>query len=516
MAKLLLLFCLASIEPFEIDQEITTTPELLERLKRLEENPLNINTATKDELLLIPYINNHLAERVINYREKKPFSKLSELLLLPGINPFLFDRIKSFITVKEKRRKILMPKTIKLLSRFERNIAYSQNKLYNRIKIPYRNLYISSLVEKDYDEDDYFNYYAGSIYYPGKFVIGDYDLDIGMGLLFGKPDFFYAGSGIISGEKGFSPHLSTYEENYLRGIAGEWQRLLLFGSIIEMSDWGKEKLFGASYKASIGRFTGGISDLKEKDRIGLGSFYLDHELAGNLLRFEIASGGSNFQGLKDNLSYSVGIDNGRGLQTLYANIKDSLPTLRNSPFGKNEELLYLNFEKKLIPALSGAIYTELIRENSLLSDFQRKMGIQLDWRPLKGLSFYSRFRTAEGRDNVRLDITYRTNDLSTRTRFETVNTDNGSGFLTYTSFRYSANYILEVRFILYETNGWESRIYEYENGLPGTFTIKQLNGSGRRIYLIIGEKIFPLKGYLKWSFDFKDGISQKLGLAVAI
>lgn len=518
MVKLLLLFCLVGFEPFEIDEQIISTPELLERIQRLEENPININRATKQELMLIPYIDNLLSESIIDYREEKPFTNISELLLIERITPLLLDRIRPYITVEIKRPKVAILRGVKLLSRFERNVDDSQNKVYNRLEIPYKGVSISGVLEKDYEEDDYFDYYAGSIYSPGNFVIGDYDLDIGMGLIFSKPDFFYAGSGIIPGERGFSPHLSTYEENYQRGAALEWRNVTLFGSFIETSDYGEEKLIGASYKFHPFRITGAVGDygIEDMSRATLLSLYMDKDLAGNLMRFEIATGGSVLQDMRENIAYSLGIDNGKGLKAIYASIPANIPTLRNSPFNKNEEALYLHFEKKIIPSVSTALYSELTRENSPLSEFERLIGFQMQWNPLKGLSLYGRLKTTEERDGLRLDLTYRKYNLNIRNRFEVVNTDGGSGFLAYTGIRYSADYILETRFIFYETNNWDSRIYEYENGLPGTFTIKQLSGSGRRIYLILAEKVLPLKGYLKWGMDFKDGVHHNIGLAVVL
>ena len=513
MEKLLLLFLFATTHPFEIDQQIIKTPELLERIKRLEENPVNINIATKEELMLIPYIDNILAESIINYRKGKQFTDVSELLLINRITPFILDKIRPYITSRLEIPKILPLKGLKFLSRFERKITDSENKIYNRIKFPYKNLYFAGLFEKDYEDENYFDYYTASIHSPRNFVIGDYDLDIGMGLIFGKPDFFYAGSGIIPGEKGFSPHLSTYEENYQRGAVFEWKNIMLFGSYIKTNNQ-VEKLTGVSYKSKPLRFTGAFSSLNSENWNTLLSLYLDKELAGNLLRFEIASGGNKLSLIKKNTAYSVGIDNSRGLKAIYANVPSEIPTDWISPFSKNEELLYLHFEKKIIPSLSGVVYTELSRENSALSNFEKLLGIQLQWNPLRGLTVFGRLKTDGDKDGIRLDLTYKKARFNIRNRFEAVNTLNGSGYLAYTGVRYSANYIIEVRFILYETDNWDSRIYEYENDLPGTFTIKQLSGGGKRIYLLIAEKIFPFKAYLKWGVDFKDDIEHKVGLAI--
>jgi len=515
MVKLLLLFSLISIEPFEIDQEITATPELLETIRRLKENPLNINTARKIELMIIPYVDNYLAERIINYRKEHLFAKKEELLLIGGITPYLFDRIENYVTVKDKKRR-RKPTGFDFLSRLEYKENESQNKIYNRITIPYKSLLVNGVFEKDYDEENYFDYYTASVYVPEKLVIGDYDLDLGMGILVGKPGFFYRSAGIIPGEKEFSPHLSTYEENFLRGVIGKWKSLILFGSYLEETSWGKEKLLGASYKFSSLRLTGAFNESQEKGKKALGSFYADKELAGNLFRFEIAGGGNSLNETKHSLSYSMGIDNGKGLKAIYVNVKDSLPTLRNSPFYKNEESFYLSYTKKISPVLSAGVFTEFSRKISEMTPFERITEFHLGWNPVKNIQLQNRIKLQEELTSGRLDLIHKVKNLTFRSRFEFVDCLEGSGFLAYTSFRYSKDFIIEGRLALYETENWESRIYTYENDLPGKFTIKQLYGSGRRFYVVLGEKIFPLKIHLKWGMDFNETISHEVGIAFSI
>ena len=520
MGKLLFLFCLISTDQFEIDQEIIQTPEFLERIRRLKEDPININTAREIELMLIPYIDKYLAKRIIKYREKHPFKKEDELLLIEGVTPYFFDRIKHFVTVDVKEKKRRKIKGIDFLSRlemkFEEEADDFEYKSYNRIIVPVENLEISGICEKDYDEENYLDYYAFSIYIPEKLIIGDYDLDLGMGIIFGKPDFFYRSAGIIPGEKGFSPHRSTYEENFFRGIIYEWNNLMMFGSYVDTKNWGKEKFFGTSYNFSSIRLTGGISQTEKNEEFGVWSLYADKALTGNLLRFELASGGSNLTETKNNLSYSMGMDNGKGLKAIYVNIKDSLPTLRNSPFYKDEEAFYLNYTKKITPDLSLGIAAELSRKLSSMDSFDRIAEFHLGWEPLKNLQLKNRIKTRKEQISERLDIIHKVEDITFKSRFEVLNSPSGSGFMAFTSFRYSKNYLFEGRLVLYETENWESRIFAHENDLPGKFTIKQLYGSGKRLYFIFGERNLPVNIYLKWGIDFKDSAKNEIGLALQL
>jgi len=59
---------------------------------------LNINTATKEELIDLPGIGEATAEKIINYREqRKKFKKIEELMNVKGIGKKKFEDIKSYI-----------------------------------------------------------------------------------------------------------------------------------------------------------------------------------------------------------------------------------------------------------------------------------------------------------------------------------------------------------------------------------------------------------------------------------
>ncbi len=63
--------------------------------------PIDLNTATYDELLEIPGIGPTLAYRIIRRREEKGFySDLKELLLVKGIGEKLLRRLKVYLKVE--------------------------------------------------------------------------------------------------------------------------------------------------------------------------------------------------------------------------------------------------------------------------------------------------------------------------------------------------------------------------------------------------------------------------------
>ena len=70
----------------------------LEELKQLSENRIDVNSAGKEELLRIPFLNELNAGEIIRYRERfGPFFTPYELASVPGIGRDLAERISFFI-----------------------------------------------------------------------------------------------------------------------------------------------------------------------------------------------------------------------------------------------------------------------------------------------------------------------------------------------------------------------------------------------------------------------------------
>lgn len=66
----------------------------------LEAEVININTASKQELMRLPGVGEVLAQRIIEYREAHGgFKALEELMNVKGIGPKLLEKIKDRIKV---------------------------------------------------------------------------------------------------------------------------------------------------------------------------------------------------------------------------------------------------------------------------------------------------------------------------------------------------------------------------------------------------------------------------------
>lgn len=60
---------------------------------------ININTATKEELMTLPSIGESKAENIINYRENFKFETIEQIKEVSGIGESLFEKIKDYITI---------------------------------------------------------------------------------------------------------------------------------------------------------------------------------------------------------------------------------------------------------------------------------------------------------------------------------------------------------------------------------------------------------------------------------
>ena len=60
---------------------------------------VNINTASKEELMNVSGIGASKADSIIAYRIKTPFSKIEDIMNVSGIGESLFAKIKKYITV---------------------------------------------------------------------------------------------------------------------------------------------------------------------------------------------------------------------------------------------------------------------------------------------------------------------------------------------------------------------------------------------------------------------------------
>ncbi len=118
------------------------------------------------------------------------------------------------------------------------------------------------------------------------------------------------------------------------------------------------------------------------------------------------------------------------------------------------------------------------------------------------------------KSNYKFELKYTMNKLFYgKTRFELVeHTLHGTteiGFLTYQELKYKIKNLISIsaRIIIFETDSYNSRLYEFENDLRGVMTNIPMFGEGLRWYLLINyQPIKPLNLYIKYSETYKPNL----------
>lgn len=64
------------------------------------EGQININTATQEQLELLPGIGPSMAKKIVDYRAAKPFAEPLQVVRIKGIGRKTFEKLKPMLTVK--------------------------------------------------------------------------------------------------------------------------------------------------------------------------------------------------------------------------------------------------------------------------------------------------------------------------------------------------------------------------------------------------------------------------------
>ncbi|MFZ1694481.1 MAG: hypothetical protein WAT74_14895 [Flavobacteriales bacterium] len=166
---------------------------------------------------------------------------------------------------------------------------------------------------------------------------------------------------------------------------------------------------------------------------------------------------------------------------------------------------------------------------------------QVNWRPSRKVELYARVRHQDRARNTSADVgginplvrveqtNYRvnvsakvSNSITLRTRVETIDFQRGSsplqhGFLLYQDIVHrplSSPLELTARFAVFESDGYDARVYAYENDLIGVFSIPAYYGRGIRWYGMA--RLTPLRRVDVWlrygAWIYRDQTSISSGL----
>ncbi len=279
LATILIFYCvsLSGNEDFSLEEEVSSPSDVLENLEELKENPVDINSATYEDMLQIPYITPLIALRIIDYRTKgNVFSDTLELSKIAGISEPLLHKILPYVVFKKKLitpKKIIWKSIVSKQYPLEDKYNGSPFKYSNKLEIANGNITLGGTAYKNAYEKNYLDFYTLYGYVKRKnygIILGDYAINAGEKLILGYPGFIFKSSGMIKGKQSFiKPYTSGFEDYSLRGAAlkKNWKMLDvgLFASYKKLdatveNDTVRKVLYANSYHRTE-------TEIAKKDRI---------------------------------------------------------------------------------------------------------------------------------------------------------------------------------------------------------------------------------------------------------
>jgi len=233
--------------------------DLYENLSQLASHPLNLNRASRDELLSLGLLSQIQSDALIAYRhENGDLLEIYELQSVPGLDSETIDNILPYVSVgpspsaRNFLGRIRSQQSAYLLTRYERTLEESHGyrsegdssskyrgdpaRIYSRFRLASPgDVSIGITAEKDAgeqlkwnDAQKGFDYYSAHVQLINKgslvnLVAGDYVAQFGQGLTLGGG--FGAGKGsetittLRRTSTGFMPYTSANESGFFRGVA---------------------------------------------------------------------------------------------------------------------------------------------------------------------------------------------------------------------------------------------------------------------------------------------------------
>lgn len=532
-----------SDNPFEIDKELPEELIHKEILQELIKNPLDLNKASLDDLLKIPYLDPVLAKRIVRNRKYK---KVSDLLKVPGFDRVILKKISRFVKVeKAPPLKKSAEAKLRILNRdFSLQDSLIGYRVYSRIRGRYGGTEVLLISEKDPEESNYLDFLSSSISFctqRRRLILGNYLLSFGQGLLFSSPYEYISTSQpslAIGHLSGLSPYLLSSENRALQGIAyqGILKRFIptLFFSYAKLDaqlnsdftverfsysgnhtdstiirDALGEKLFGFHMGYVTSSFRGGLGGYKNfYDRViapedSLYSFYgntltllgLDgmgilgnYSLFGEI-GYSLNSGWAWIGGLSGDWDR---LKMGFNLRT-YSNKFFSPHSRSYSLRDRRENLSSYFFTRYKLRNMRLYFYGNLSwdpSKDSIPTWF--RLGIERGDSPLKiGLVFKENLREEVMKtQGVRLDMDYQfLKPLALYFRMEdkySQDKEPAKGYLLFLGeiLKYRGIRI-ESRFYWFNIPSYYTRIYAYESSVPGFGGSYSFYGRGWRGYTIL-------------------------------
>ncbi len=248
---------------FNIQDESLNYEDLYERLFLLYEDPINLNDVSEEDLLALHILSTNQVSALLDYiLTRGKLISIYELLYINGFDNGTINKLLPFVSVSQVKtdgrslfKRIIQEKNNYFILRYERTLEEkrgyqsatddgylgSPDKLYFRYRVSNpKDFSVGFTMEKDAGETLFGNnafkkrgidFWSAHLLFENKrkwkkIVLGDYQLQLGQGLLYGAGFGIGKGSETINNlEKahmGIRPYTSVIEGGFLRGVAATY------------------------------------------------------------------------------------------------------------------------------------------------------------------------------------------------------------------------------------------------------------------------------------------------------
>lgn len=599
-----------ALEEQESEEGELAGEQLAQFLQELASNPVNINSASVNDLLQVPGFNLKIARALIDYRKTSPFEQKEDLLKVSGIGRVTYSRMSPYVTIGGSASRFrdlytnpaywLDGNSFEYITRYQQELndqrgyeipdssgGYlgSQGKYYQRFRMDSRHLSINLTQEKDAGETltgpTGFDYTSGHIALTenGKLkdlVIGDYAINVGQGLVLWTGAAFGKGREVIGtagkNERGLRAYGSAQETDFFRGIAatyGEKIETTVFysnrprtASVIQgdttrfPSSSGfhrtenekarknniDQKAFGGRVRfdtpigliGATGYYTefnsfidrgNGLSNLYDFEGRENSVFGIDYRgLIGNALVFgEIARSENGGVGGVAGMESPIG--RATDFTMAYRNYQRDFQSFMGDGFGEsssdpqNEEGFYVGIRHGLNDKITLSGYVDQYRFDAprtgidqssqgfdvlglLEVEFNRDLNAYLlirsetkddTFAQINDRGIEEEFLGDARRSSIRTQVEYQiSRNVRLRSRVELVESQGANepkeyGMLLYQDLRINPSRKLQIdaRVTMFDTDSFDSRVFQFENDLLYVLSNTALSGEGQRAYFVL-------------------------------
>ena len=176
-----------------LSESIEEDDGLSEILEELQKNPVNINTVSREELRIFPFLNESHIDSILSFRpytQKRQVRKVLDKNTYNFLRPFFIVKpIPQLLNMQFTQRNYLPMYKIKGIEEDK----FRGNKYDNYSKIRFQSSESISggfLIQKDLGEDEIYDHYSGFLQYQYqdiKIILGNYQVQFGHGLILDSP-----------------------------------------------------------------------------------------------------------------------------------------------------------------------------------------------------------------------------------------------------------------------------------------------------------------------------------------